>query len=106
LATSAKLGHQVEVETILDAMERRQDEIAATVAARLLAEVDGYQVWHSSDLSAQFIEQCRQHIRLLLSMARTGRAPKSAELDSLLKKAREHTPPTRRSVAEIGRSNQ
>ena len=51
------------------------------VAARLLAEVDGYHLWQSSDLSTQFFDQCRRHLRLLIRMARTGHAPRSAELD-------------------------
>jgi hypothetical protein len=81
LATSANPGEKVEVEAILDAMERRQDEIAAAVVARLVTEVDGYQLWQSNDLSSQLVEHCRQHIRLLLSMARTGRPPRSADLE-------------------------
>jgi sugar diacid utilization regulator len=85
LASSATVGEVgevgEEVDAVLNALERREDEIAASVAAALLSEVDGYQIWGSCDLAAQFAEQCKSHVRLLLNMARTGRSPKPDDVE-------------------------
>src|SRR5262249_8317176 len=66
---------------LMDAFERRSDELAQAIASQVLAAMQAYPAYGQPGMARQLSQQAREHIRLIAQMTRTGRPPSGQELE-------------------------
>jgi hypothetical protein len=73
-------GVSEEIERVLEALERRADELAEAMLRAILGEIGSYDRPSGQALLADVREHCRLHVDLLMRSLRAGRDADRADL--------------------------
>ena len=73
-------GVAAEIDRVLAALERRQEELAEAMLAAIVAEIGAYDRPPGVALAGDVREHCRLHVELLMRSLRAGRGPDRDDL--------------------------
>jgi sugar diacid utilization regulator len=80
LVADGTAGVTEEIERVLAALERREDELAEAMLGAILGEIGSYERPSGEALMADVREHCRLHVDLLMRSLRAGRDADRADL--------------------------